>query len=84
VLWHALGFPAWVLTMLPNVQATHSQAAFLGQATGMLIVPVVARIVYVMALAGPPRVWERALFSPWVWAIGLALNLMAASGHHPH
>ncbi len=70
--------------MLPNVQATHSQAALLGQATGMLLVPVVVRIVYVMALAGPPRVWGRALFSPWVWAIGLALNVMAASGHHPH
>jgi hypothetical protein len=72
------------VTVLPNLQATHSQAELVGQVIGLLIVPVVVRIVYVMALAGPPRVWERALFSPWVWCIGLALNVMAASGHHPH
>jgi hypothetical protein len=52
--------------------------------TGVLFVPVAMRVVYVMQFARGPRVWSRALFSPWVWAIAIALNVMAAGGHHPH
>jgi hypothetical protein len=55
-----------------------------GQLTGVLFIPVAMRVVYVMQFARGPRVWSRALFSPWVWAIAIAMNMMVASGHHPH
>jgi hypothetical protein len=84
LLWHVFGIVGWILTVGAVLSPTPSTADMRGQLTGVLFVPVAMRVVYVMQFARGPRVWSRALFSPWVWAIAIALNVMAAGGHHPH
>lgn len=82
--WHLIGIAGWLLTVLPTVHGTGSQAYFVGAVVGSLMVPVALRVIYVMVFARGPQLWGRALLSPWVWPIGIVLNLMAAGAHHPH
>ena len=82
--WHCFGFVAWLLTVGAVVHPSASTAYVIGECTGALVFPVLLRVGYVVVFARGPYMGNRALLSPWIWAIAIAVNAMAASGHHPH
>jgi hypothetical protein len=69
--------------MLPNLPPSDSIAFTAGAIIGTLIFPVLLRIGWVCVARRGPYLWERALFSPWLWAIATTLNVISANGQHP-
>jgi hypothetical protein len=92
--WLATAVVAWLLADLVVVTASlrsndrgtaYAVGVFIGAAIFSLIVPAVIRVGYVAIFHRGPQLWERALYSPWLWCIGAVLNVMAANGRsHPH
>jgi hypothetical protein len=82
--WHIFGFSVWMLTVGAAIGPSHSSAYLFGEGCGALIIAVLLRVVYVTVFARGPQLWGRALLSPWVWAIGIVVNVLTAGGHHPH
>ena len=78
--WLAAAIVGWLVTVPANLRPSTSTSYLVGEVCGLLILPFGIRLVWVALAGRGPRPWERALFSPWAWTIGIVLDIMSAAG----
>jgi hypothetical protein len=78
--WLAAAIVGWLVTVPASLIPSSSSANLIGQACGMAFWAIAIRLFWVAVTARGPRFWERVLFSPWVWVIGMVVDVMTAAG----
>jgi hypothetical protein len=84
VAWIVVGVVLWLVTLPATLPHGKPVAYVAGAVFGSLMIPAIVRVLWTAAVHRGPRFWERALFSPWLWAVGVFLNVFATAGRAPH
>jgi hypothetical protein len=84
VAWIVVGVIVWLVTLPATLPHGKPVAYVAGAVFGSLMIPAIVRVLWTAAVHRGPRFWERALFSPWLWAVGVFLNVFATAGRAPH
>lgn len=77
------GVALWLLTLPLTLPHGKPAAYLMGAIVGGLIIPAIVRVVWTALTHRGPQLWERALFSPWLWVVAAGINVMTAGGRHP-
>jgi hypothetical protein len=78
--WLVVGVVVWLVTLPASLPHGKPTAYVAGALFASLLFPAVIRAVWTVAVHRGPQFWERALFSPWLWAVAAFINVINTSG----
>ena len=78
--WLVVAVLAWLVTVPASLPPGKPAAYVTGAVLASLIFPGLIRIGWTRLVRSGPQVWERALYSPWLWVVAAVFNILATSG----